>query len=335
MAFSIAYDEYDSIFTFLFQKTSHRIPNSDDTLCGPDRATNDYLRFWGLTEMTISDLPPIPNRLAHASRALEDARRKKGRGVRRDKPQEAANHSSNRNRFVIYGLSLTVVFLAAAILVVVFQVDLSQTLNLARVYSRGTKAVNYNYSFGFSPQSGEMILVSTGARRALSRTGEVKAAFIAQRIPDVGYNQIMKHQLARDIVELSEAAGMEPFFIASVISAESSFRQNALSPAGAVGLMQLLPSTALGVSKNVGAVTLSQVRISDNRINIALGIEYLRILQKQFRGDQRLMLAAYNWGPGNVEKVNRDWSRIPRSVKQYANKITSKQHNWQQRFSRT
>ena len=85
--------------------------------------------------------------------------------------------------------------------------------------------------------------------------------------------------------------------IESVIQAESNFQVDAVSPAGAQGLMQLMPATAreLGVDDPF-----------DIRQNINGGAGYLRQMLDRFGGDVRLALAAYNAGPGTVEKYNGD-----------------------------
>jgi soluble lytic murein transglycosylase-like protein len=96
--------------------------------------------------------------------------------------------------------------------------------------------------------------------------------------------------------EIAAAAlefGVEESLIRAVVHAESAFNPNALSNKGAQGLMQLMPGTAddMGVDNPFDATQ-----------NIRGGAQYLAYLLKNFQGDERKAIAAYNAGPGNVQK---------------------------------
>ena len=94
---------------------------------------------------------------------------------------------------------------------------------------------------------------------------------------------------------------LEPALIAAVIEQESGGDPNSLSPAGAMGLMQLMPSTAESLHVNP----------FDPAQNIDGGAHYLAIQLKEF-GDLPDALAAYNAGPGYVE--NHTWTKIPETL---------------------
>ena len=90
-----------------------------------------------------------------------------------------------------------------------------------------------------------------------------------------------------------------------MIEAESKFDANARSSAGAVGLMQLTPSTAKGIAQYTGG---SRFRVSDLTnpdINIRYGAWYLGHLLNKY-ADERLALAAYNAGQDNVDRWQRE-----------------------------
>ena len=93
----------------------------------------------------------------------------------------------------------------------------------------------------------------------------------------------------------------------SVIEAESSGNPEAISPTGAVGLMQLLPSTAAAPGFGVRALTGSKEEIIrqllDPITNKRIGTDYLNAMLNRYGGNIDLALAAYNAGPGKVDKV--------------------------------
>lgn len=125
--------------------------------------------------------------------------------------------------------------------------------------------------------------------------------------------------------------GVPAALISAVISVESGWNPRAVSPAGAGGLMQLMPSTAkaLGVKNRF-----------DPAQNIEGGTKYLAQLYKKY-GSWHLALAAYNGGPGRVDRAiqaagSRSWSAVkyakdrsgnyilPKETREYVDKVMSR-----------
>jgi soluble lytic murein transglycosylase len=93
---------------------------------------------------------------------------------------------------------------------------------------------------------------------------------------------------------------LEPALLAAVIDAESKFHADAKSSSGAIGLMQLLPTTAQGIALHTGGSNFHTDDLYDPEINVRYGSWYLRHLLDKY-GDERTALAAYNAGQNNVD----------------------------------
>ena len=101
---------------------------------------------------------------------------------------------------------------------------------------------------------------------------------------------------------------LDPALIAGVIYAETKFDARP-SPAGAQGLMQILPQTAEFLAHKSGATTFTVADLGTPQVNIAYGSYYLRDLLDHYDGKTVLALAAYNGGEANVDRWVQDARR--------------------------
>lgn len=115
-----------------------------------------------------------------------------------------------------------------------------------------------------------------------------------------------------EIYRASRKHGVNPSLITAIIEAESNFRPDAVSPKGAIGLMQIMPGTAIRFNVNDPF---------DPHQNIDGGTRYMRYLLSLFRGNMPLALAAYNAGENTVKK----YGAIPpyKETTSYVRKVLS------------
>ena len=108
------------------------------------------------------------------------------------------------------------------------------------------------------------------------------------------------------ILDESARRDLDPMLVLAVIKVESGFRDQALSPMGARGMMQIMPETGKYLSEELLRVdgfktrTFTPDHLDDPVLNIKLGVYYLDGLKKQFR-NLNLALLAYNLGPGEIQ----------------------------------
>ncbi|MBQ3234839.1 MAG: lytic transglycosylase domain-containing protein [Clostridia bacterium] len=114
--------------------------------------------------------------------------------------------------------------------------------------------------------------------------------------------------------------GVEPELVLAVARTESSFDERALSKKGAVGLMQLMPSTAKFIAKREGIY--DEFDLYDSQTNLYLGICYLDYLFEKYE-DETLVLCCYNAGEGTVSKWTESEVLNPpyKETKEYIKKV--------------
>lgn len=115
-------------------------------------------------------------------------------------------------------------------------------------------------------------------------------------------------QVKHHLREASREQGIELELLQALIATESGFDPGAVSPKGAVGLMQIMPATAQRYGVRGDAKVPLARKLADPRINVRTGARYLRDLIRRFPGRLELALAAYNAGEGAVQRAG---NRIP------------------------
>lgn len=123
-----------------------------------------------------------------------------------------------------------------------------------------------------------------------------------------------------DIINQTALAhGLDPSLVKAVVRTESNFNPKAVSHAGAMGLMQLMPATArdLGVENPFDPVE-----------NVSGGTRYLKQMLERYAGDISQALAAYNWGPGNLDR-NQNSGFMPEETRNYIRIVTDYYRRYQ------
>lgn len=103
-----------------------------------------------------------------------------------------------------------------------------------------------------------------------------------------------------EIVTYANKNNIDPFLVAAVIKNESGFKPGAVSPVGAIGMMQIMPETGEWIARQMGLSSYRMQQLYDPKTNIRMGCWYLSELKYEFRGNMVLQMLAYNAGRGNT-----------------------------------
>lgn len=143
-------------------------------------------------------------------------------------------------------------------------------------------------------------------------TDEVILARLLHRlsIRHTGLPERGRLRVAKAILQEARVHDLDPDLVIAVIEVESAGYHLAVSHVGAMGLMQLLPSTGKELAGKLDIEWMGDDTLFDPVINIKLGTAYLRELADRF-GDVQVALAAYNWGPGRIDRRLRRGATVP------------------------
>lgn len=112
---------------------------------------------------------------------------------------------------------------------------------------------------------------------------------------------------AQEVQAAAEEFSLEPAYLYAIILAESSFRPEAVSSVGALGLMQIMPETGKWLAGKFDMKdTFTVEMLTDPAINVRFGSWYLNFLLNRYDGDMRCATAAYHAGQGTVDKWLKD-----------------------------
>jgi soluble lytic murein transglycosylase len=123
-------------------------------------------------------------------------------------------------------------------------------------------------------------------------------------LPDPLWQILFPLQYGEMLASSAAAAGVDPALVAAVIQQESTFDPEAVSGAGAHGLMQLMPPTGRALARGVGMKKLAVSQLHDPAIGLRLGTIYLKEMVDRFGGKVERAVAAYNAGPHRVAVWN-------------------------------
>lgn len=134
-------------------------------------------------------------------------------------------------------------------------------------------------------------------RRAYPEYASAAAATLPQPVWETLYPLVYGSTLQ----QRAAAQGLDPALVAALVCQESSFDADAVSRAGARGLMQVMPATGRTMARQLGLRRFSTSQLHDPETSLALGTLYLRQMLDRFEGRVERALAAYNAGPHRVE----------------------------------
>lgn len=162
------------------------------------------------------------------------------------------------------------------------------------------------------------------------------------KIQNLILKKIYKTDYSEYVYKYSKENNIDPLLTFAIIKAESNFNRNIKSTSGAIGLMQLMESTANERANEIGEDIIVKESLYNPEINIRIGVNYYSYLLKKYDGNILIACAAYNAGIGNVDKwisegiINKDGSNIEnipyKETNNYVRKIVRDYKIYQQLY---
>jgi soluble lytic murein transglycosylase len=155
----------------------------------------------------------------------------------------------------------------------------------------------------------QLTLLPTIMREYFRNQAYSRSLAVANRLPGSNSERdLFRFPLAYwDVIQAkAEERELDPYLVLGLIRQESLFDAQARSPASALGLMQLLPSTATRVAEQIGVATPSSEKLFEPEINLTLGTEYLKTLMQRYSNNWFKAIAAYNAGEAAVDRWERE-----------------------------
>lgn len=192
-----------------------------------------------------------------------------------------------RRRSRLKRTALALSFFGATAFVVGNRKPATRAAEAAPVQTSGFRinvATDKSLAFALDSARGELELVRAQLERA-------------QKVINYSSRYKIGADLASSIVDVASAEGIDPELAFRLVKLESDFNVHATSPVGAVGLTQVMPSTAKFYVKGI-----TREKLYDPQTNLRVGFRYLRGLVDEYDGNVKLALLVYNRGPVAVAK---------------------------------
>lgn len=183
-------------------------------------------------------------------------------------------------------------------------------MSIENMYNVMSRINEIKSRFGLNTKS-KVTIPETGINQNFAQMTDDAVSLLNNEFGVYEEGSVSKTDIDKIVNYYSQKKGVPAPLVRSVIQAESEYNPEAISPKGAMGLMQLMPETAMG---------LGVENPFNPEENIKGGVTLLKSLLDNYKGDYKLALAAYNAGQGNVDKAGG----IPnfKETKEYVKKVS-------------